>query len=95
MEKRRRWSVIRQHFFILVTLLGCLVPWVTPRLFQTPGTTAPLQPEIAPETVATLPVQQAGRLGDVCVIQPDTSPDTPQNTSRWIAGQRQETKQKK
>jgi hypothetical protein len=29
----RRYQAFRHHLFVLITLLGCLAPWVTPRHF--------------------------------------------------------------
>ena len=34
---RKRWQTARVHLFTLTALLGCLAPYVTPRLFPTPG----------------------------------------------------------
>lgn len=34
MDWKKRWQLFRHHLFVGVTLLGCLAPWVTPRLFH-------------------------------------------------------------
>jgi hypothetical protein len=33
MDWKKSWQAFRHHVFVGVTLLGCLAPWVTPRLF--------------------------------------------------------------
>lgn len=42
------WQSVRHHGFILIALLGCIAPWITPRHFSTePTSMGPIQSVIS------------------------------------------------
>lgn len=88
--RKEQWSALRQNSFILITLLGCLAPWITPRHFPEDGpsdserTTAmgelrPVERQAAGR-IAPLPVSDSDQEQEVAEVEelpeiPQLSPD--------------------
>ncbi len=80
MESRCLWRNFRRHLFTLIALLGCIAPWVTPRLFQSESFFGKNPDELFlgvrradPGVEEPPPVQLGGRIPDdaMCLVARD------------------------
>jgi hypothetical protein len=69
MKWKKYWQALRYHLFVCITLIGCIIPWVTPRLFPVNQVTMQTQYDISEEPGTDVQTREEMWVGQMDVMQ--------------------------